>query len=180
MCFNVYVSICFKMGSLYSYCDIITKLVYPPELSRIAGFCTNSNKTFSGGGPPDPPFKQNCLRLYYNHNAANHLKELKTDTKFSPPPTIFLASSRSNGLCMSYLKSPLLIIFSRMDVWKNKEKSLKSPWKWTSKVLEKSLKKVCHDLWEPWTVIHPVNTFTLISLMLRCLCFFKSVEDNIP
>ena len=26
MCFNV--SICFKMGSLYSYCGIITKLVY--------------------------------------------------------------------------------------------------------------------------------------------------------
>ena len=51
---------------------------------------------------------------------------------------------------MSYFKSPLLIIFSRMDVWKNKEKSLKSPWKCTSKVLEKSLKKVCHDLWEPW------------------------------
>ena len=51
---------------------------------------------------------------------------------------------------MSYLKSPLLIIFLRMDVWKNKEKSLKTPWKCTSKVLEKSLKKVCHDLWEPW------------------------------
>ena len=63
------------MGSLYSYCGIITKLVYPPELSRIAGFCPNSNKKFSGGGPPDPPFKQNCLRLYYNHNTANHLKK---------------------------------------------------------------------------------------------------------
>ena len=50
---------------------------------------------------------------------------------------------------MSYLKSPLLITFSRMDVWKNKEKSLKTPWKWTSIVLEESLKKVCHELWEP-------------------------------
>ena len=40
ICFNI--SICFKIGSLYSYCDVITKLVYPPELSRIAGFCTNS------------------------------------------------------------------------------------------------------------------------------------------
>ena len=49
MCFNVI--ICFKMGSLYSYCDIITKLVYPPELSRIAGFCANSNKNFLGEGP---------------------------------------------------------------------------------------------------------------------------------
>ena len=52
MCFNV--SICFKMGSLYSYYDIITKLVYPPELSRIAGFCTNSNKIFLGEDPQTP------------------------------------------------------------------------------------------------------------------------------
>ena len=44
------------MGSLYSYCDIITKLVYPPELSRIAGFCTNSNKYFLGEDPR-PPFQ---------------------------------------------------------------------------------------------------------------------------
>ena len=44
---------------------------------------------------------------------------------------------------MSYLKSPLLNIFSQMDVWKNKEKVLekslkmylKSPWK----VLEKGM-----------------------------------------
>ena len=30
------------------------KLVYPPELSRIAGFCTNSIKKFSGGRPQTP------------------------------------------------------------------------------------------------------------------------------
>ena len=52
MCFNV--SICFKTVSLYSYCDIITKLLYPPELSRIAGFCTNSNKFFLGEEPQTP------------------------------------------------------------------------------------------------------------------------------
>ena len=52
MCFNV--SICFKMGILYSYCDIIYKLVYPPELSRIAGFCTNCNKIFLGEDPHTP------------------------------------------------------------------------------------------------------------------------------
>ena len=58
------VSICFKMDSLDSYCGIITKLVYPPELSRIAGFCTNSNTIFLGEDPQTPPpFKQNCLRL---------------------------------------------------------------------------------------------------------------------
>ena len=54
MCFNV--SICFKIDSLFSYGDIITKLVYPPELSRIAGFCSNSNKNFLGEDPK-PPFQ---------------------------------------------------------------------------------------------------------------------------
>ena len=51
-----------------------------------------------------------------------------------------------------------------MDVWKNKAKSLKSPWKCTSKVLEKSLKKVCHDLWEPchgaWLIVNGFRTIT--------------------
>ena len=60
------------------------KLVYLQELSRTARFCTNSNKYFFGGGPPDPPFKQNCLSLYYNHNTANHVKKLKTHTQISP------------------------------------------------------------------------------------------------
>ena len=88
MCFNV--SICFKMGSLYSHCDMITKLVYPPKLSRIAGFCTISIKFFSGGGgPPDPAFKQNCLRLYYNHNTANPLKKVKNTYPNLPPPHHF-------------------------------------------------------------------------------------------
>ena len=69
---------------------------------------------------------------------------------------------------MSYLKSPLLIIFSRMDVWKNnflqmdvwknKEKSSKTPWKCTSKVLEKSLKKACHDLWEPCSISYKCHS----------------------
>ena len=164
--------------------------MYPPELSRIAGFCTNSKKKNSGGEPPDHAIKHNCLSLYYSHNTVNHLKKLKTHTQISPPPPQFFVSpasvvcpsvcpsvclsvchtrramfrrrhmhssecchyflviSRSNGLCMPYLKSPLLIIFWQMDVWKNEEKSLKTPWKCTSKVLEKSLKRVCHDLWE--------------------------------
>ena len=62
MCFNV--SICFKMGSLYSYCDIITKLVYPQELSRIAGFCTNSNKNFLGEDPK-PPFQAELFEAVF-------------------------------------------------------------------------------------------------------------------
>ena len=73
---------------------------------------------------------------------------------------------------MSYMKSPLLILFSRMDVWKNKEKSLKSPWKCTSKVLEKSLKKVCHNLWEPcisvwsvWPIFHTAKILRFLRLL---------------
>ena len=38
--------------------------------------------------------------------------------------------------CMSYVKSPLMIIFSRMNIWKNKE----SPWKLLENVPQKSLK----------------------------------------
>ena len=52
ICFNV--SICskiMKMGSLHSCCGMITKLMYPPELSRIAGFCTNAIKIFGGMTP---------------------------------------------------------------------------------------------------------------------------------
>ena len=48
------------MGSLYSYCDIKTKLVYPPELSRISGFCTDYIKIFRekvGRETTDPPFQ---------------------------------------------------------------------------------------------------------------------------
>ena len=63
LCFNV--SICFKMVSLFSYCDIITKLVNPPELTRIVGFCTNSINNFSLGGSPElNQFNQNCFRMY--------------------------------------------------------------------------------------------------------------------
>ena len=136
------VSICFKMGSLYSYCGIITKLVYLQELSRIAGFCTNSNTIFLGEDLQTPLSSRiawGCI--ISNHNTANHLKKLKTHTQISPPTTIFLTNSRSNCLCMSYSKSPLFIIFWRMDVKQRKvlENSLKmylkSPWK----VLEKGM-----------------------------------------
>ena len=143
MCFNV--SIHFKMGSLYSYCDIITKLVYPPELSRIAGFCTYSNKNFLGD-PLSSRIVWDCIITIIQQII---LKKLKTHTQ-SPPP-IFLANSRWNCLNMSYLKSLLFIIFSWMDVWKNKEKSLKTPWKCTSKLPEKgmswSVRTMQQDCW---------------------------------
>ena len=70
MYFNV--SICFKMGSLYSYCGIITKLVYRPELSRIAGFCTYSNKFFRGGGGRTPMSYSGFSFVLMNENTSVH------------------------------------------------------------------------------------------------------------
>ena len=144
LCFNV--SICFKMGSLYSYGGIITKLVYPPELSRIADFVLKNFELILIKilrEDPQTPFKQNCLRLYYNHNTANHLtKKLKTLTQIPLPPFLWPIQDQMVSACL-ILKSPLLVTFSRIDVWKNKEKSLKTPWKmylkspW--KVLEKGM-----------------------------------------
>ena len=115
------------------------KLVYPPELSRIAGFCTHSNKKIYGGGPPDPPFKQNCLSLYYNHNTANHLKKLKHIQKSPSPFTIFLAKLKIKWSLYVLFEKSIADHFSRMHIWKNKEKSLKTSWKCTSKVLEKGM-----------------------------------------
>ena len=40
---------------------------------------------------------------------------------------------------MFYLKKKNVHFSSQMDVWKNKNKSLKTPWKWTSKLLEKGM-----------------------------------------
>ena len=64
---------------------------------------------------------------------------------------------------MFYLKSPLLIIFLRMDVWKNKEKSLKTPWKCTLKVLEKCM------LWSVGTMV-TVDAVTPTTKHLFQIC----------
>ena len=159
MCFNV--SICFKKGSLYSYYDIITKLVYPPKLSRIAGFCTNSNKIFLGR-TPDPPFKQNCLRLYYNHNTANHLKKFITHTNI-PPPFFWRTPDQMVFVCLIWK----VHCWSFFREWMF-ERAKKSPWKPLEKnVPQKSLKKVCHDLSEPCIA---VSSGALLVNFVRKLC----------
>ena len=132
--------------------------MYPPELSRIAGFCTNSYTIFLGEDPPDPSFKQNCLSLYYNHNIANHLKKLKTHSKISP--IIFLANSRSNSLCMSYLKSPLLIIFFANGCLKEQRK-----------VLENSLKMYFKS---PWKVLKKGMSWSVGNMKARLIIFIRN------
>ena len=134
------------MGSLYSYCGIITKLVYPPELSRIAGFCTNSNKIF-WGRTRRPPFQAEIyIRRYYNYNTANHLKMLETHTKISPPPYHF--SGKTQDQMVSVCLVWKVHCWSFFCEWMF-ERIKKSPWKLLEIVPQKSLKKVCHDLWEP-------------------------------
>ena len=125
---------------------------------------------FSGGVPPDPPFKQNCLSLYCNHNTANHLKKFKHIPKSTPPPNHFSGELKIKGLCMSYLKSPLLIIFSRMDVWKNRKKSLKMYLKSRWKVLEKGMS------WSVGTMVSFSGNVSFVSP--SCDSAVKSTSTN--
>ena len=171
MCFNV--SVCFKMGSLYSYCDIITSyiVVYPLELSRIAGFCINSNKIFLGEDPR-PPIKQNCLSLYYNHITAIHLKKLKTQTQISPPThhfsgefeiiwskyVLFEKSFVDHFFVNGCLKEQRKVLENSLKMY------LKSPWK----VLEKDIS------WSVGTMIVFVLSVCLLSTLsfnIRCITF---------
>ena len=88
---------------------------------------------FSWGRTPRPPFKQNCLSLYYNHDTASHLKKLKTHTKISknPPTTIFLANpNQMVSVCLIWK----VHCWSFFREWMF-ERTKKSPWK----VLEKGM-----------------------------------------
>ena len=38
-------------------------------------------KFLLGEDPPDPTFNEDCFKLYYNHDTANHLKKLETHTQ---------------------------------------------------------------------------------------------------
>ena len=56
------------------------------------------------------------------------------------------------------------IFFLQMDVWKNKKKSLKTPWKWTSKLLEKGnvIIDYSHNVtWYCWYIVLHRNSYTI-------------------
>ena len=169
ICFNV--SICFKMGSLYSYCGIITKLVYPPELSRFAGFCTNSNTIFLGKDPQTPLSSRigwDCI--ISNNNTANHLKKLKTHTWIPPPPhhfsgelkiklslyVLFEKSIVDHFLTNGCLKEQRKVIENSLKMY------LKSPWKVLEKGMSWSVGTMYygHEFWTPW------------------MCQFCSIHEN--
>ena len=150
MCFKV--SIRFKMGILYCYCGIITRLVYPAELSRIAGFCTNSNKKISGGGPQTPLSSRIIWGCIITIIQQNHLKKLKTHTPI--PPSFFRRTQDQNGLYVLFEKSIVDYFLSngclkeqRKFLENSLKMYLKSPWK----VLEKGLS---------WSVGTMFSTFT--------------------
>ena len=125
--------------------------LYPPGLSRIAGFCTNSNKNFLGENPQTPLSNKivwACIITIIHSKSSKIVKNL---LKSLPPPYHFSGKTQDQMVSVSLIsKVRCWSFFREMDVWNNKEKSLKSPWKCISKVLERSLKKVGHDLWEPW------------------------------
>ena len=141
-----------------SYCGIITKLVYPPELSRMQDFVLILIKIF-GGGTPDPPFKQNYLRLYYNHNTAKHLKKLKTHTQISPPPPHFSGELK--------IKWSLYVLFDKSIV---DHFFTNGCLKEQRKVLENSLKIYFKSPWKRYVMIcgnHETN-----SVYWLCLQFY--------
>ena len=111
------------------------KLVYPPKLSRVAGFCTNSNKNFLGEDPR-PPFKQNCLSLYCNHNTANHLQKIKNTYPNLPPPPIFSGELKIKWSLYVLFEKSIVYHFFREWMFERK----KSPWKVLENVPKKSLK----------------------------------------
>ena len=121
MCFNV--SICFKMGSLYSLRDIITSYCTLQNCLELQDFVLILIKNFLGEDPQTP---LSSRIVYYNNNTANNLKKVKNTYPNLSPPTIFLANSRSNGLCMSYLRSSLLIIFFAKGCLKEQRKVLEN------------------------------------------------------
>ena len=113
------------------------KLVYPPELSRIVGFCTHSNKIFLGEDPQTP----------LSNRIANHLKKLKNT--YPNLPHHFSDELKIKWSLYVLFENSIVYHFFANGCLKEQRKVLEKSWKCTSKVLEKSLKKVCHDLWEP-------------------------------
>ena len=103
-----------------------------------------------------------------------NFKKVKNTYPNPPKPPIFLAYSRSNGLCMSYLKSP----FFREWMFERTKKVLENSLKTYLKVLEKSLKKVCHDLWEPWILSTVMFNKQSNRKWFNLTCFFVSVPQR--
>ena len=108
MRFNV--SICFKMDSLYSYCGII--------LSRIAGFCTNSNKNFRGGGGGGGEEPQTSLSSRIVWGCVITIiqqvtKKVKNTHQNLPPPPFFCRTQDQIVLFEKFIVDDFLVHLSR-------------------------------------------------------------------
>ena len=130
------------------------KLVHPPELQDFVLLIK-----FLWGRTPRPPFKQNCLSLYCNHNTANHLNKNKNTYQNLPPPPHHFSGDLK-------IKWSLYVLF---------EKSIVDHFlangclKEQRKVLEKSLKMY---LKSPWKVLEKGMSWsvgTMLSVIVRKL-----------
>ena len=153
MCFNV--SICFKMGSLYSYCGIITMLVYPSELSRIAGFCINFNKNFLGEDPQTPLSSRivwGCI--------ITIIQQVKNPYPTLPPPPFFW---RTQDQIVSVCLIWNVHCWSFFHEWMF-ERTQKSPWKLLENVPQKSLKSP----WKRYIMICGNHVFKSLDVFSSC------------
>ena len=138
LCVSMYQSV-----SKWAVSTLIVALVYPPELSRIVGFCTNYNKNFLGEDPQTPLSSRIIWGCIITTIQQNHLKKLKTHTQNLPPPHHFSGKLKIKwSLYVLFEKSIVDHFFvngcleeQRKVLEKSLKIYLKSPWK----VLEKGM-----------------------------------------
>ena len=151
LCVSMYQSVS-KMGSLYSYCGI-------PHCLELQDICTNSNK--KNLSLPSR-IVWGCIIAIIQQIIFSLKHILK-----SPTTTILLANPRSYCLCMSYLKSPLLIYIFANGYLKEQRK-----------ILENSLKMYIKSPWKRYVMIcgnhvyqkghfERVYAFTRVDLLTR-------------
>ena len=119
---------------------------------------------FFWGRTPIPPFKQNYLRLHYNHNTANHLTKLRTHTPISRPPPPF--SWRTQDQMVS------VCLICKVHCWSFFANGCL---KEQRKVLEKSLKMY---LKSPWKVLEKGMSWS-VGTCGNCMFFSQQINFNI-
>ena len=111
-------------------------------------------------------FLENSLRMNLSLKSPNISKSFKHIPNLLPS---FHFSGKLKIKWLSHYNLFEKSIVSRMDVWKNKEKSLKTPWKFTSKLLENS--------WKRYVMICGNHgTSTWMKYKHSCWCHSKSAQ----
>ena len=88
------------------------------------------------------------IRLNYNHDTLYHLKKIK----HTYPISAFPGKLKIKWLFLYVLfEKSIVDLFFCEGMF---ERTKKSPWKLLENEPQNSLKKVFHDLWEPWYLIN--------------------------